>query len=62
VTKHRKEGENKEQKGKDPCPGQKTKWSTRWASKRSGKKSSSQPHYHKKHVRKGEGRYTKTNT
>jgi hypothetical protein len=24
-TKHPKEGENKETKGKDPCPGQKTK-------------------------------------
>ncbi len=24
-TKHLNEGENKEQKGKDPCPGQKTK-------------------------------------
>jgi len=58
-TKHLKEGEIKEQKERTHVQARKQKWSTRWASKRSGKKSHSRPHYHKKHVRKGEGRYTK---
>jgi len=58
-TKHLKEGENKEQKERTHVQARKQKWSTRSASKRSRKKSHSRPHYHKKHVRKGEGRYTK---
>ncbi len=58
-TKHLKEGENKEQKERTHVQARKQKWSTRWASKRSGQKSHSRPHYHKKHVRKGKGRYTK---
>jgi len=58
-TKHPNEGENKEQKERTHVQARKQKWSTRWASKRSGKKSCSRPHYHKKHVRKLEGRYTK---
>ncbi len=57
-TKHPKEGENKEQKERTHVQARKQKWSTRRASKRSGKKSRSRPHYHEKHVRKGEGRYT----
>jgi hypothetical protein len=61
-TKHMKVEENKEQKERTHVQARKQKWSTRWASKRSGKKSHSQPHYHKKHVRKGEGRYTRKNT
>ncbi len=60
-TKHPKEGENKEQKERTHVQARKQKWSTRWASARSGKKSCSLPHYHKKHVRKGEGRYSKKN-
>ncbi len=61
-TKHPNEGENKEQKERTHVQARKQKWSTRWASKRSEKKSHRRPHYRKKHVRKGEGRYTKKNT
>jgi len=42
-TKHPKEGENKEQKESTPVQAIKQKWSTRWASERSGKKSHSRP-------------------
>jgi hypothetical protein len=61
-TKHPKEGENKEQKERTHAQARKEKWSTNWASKRSGKKSHIGPHYRKKHVRRGEGRYTLKNT
>jgi hypothetical protein len=61
-TKHPKEGENKEHKGKTHVQSRKQKWSTRWASKRSGKKSCSRPHYHKKHVKKKERGGTLKNT
>ncbi len=58
-TKHPKEDENKEQKERTHVQARKQKWSTRWASKRSWKKSGTLALYHKKHVRKGEGRYTR---
>ncbi len=57
--KHPKEDENKEQTERTHVEARKQKWSTRWASKRSSKKSPTLAHYHKKHVRKGEGRYTR---
>ncbi len=41
-TKHLKEGENKEQKERTHVQARKQKWSTRWASKRSEKKSCNQ--------------------
>ncbi len=41
-TKHLKEGENKEQKERTHVQARKQKWSTRWASKRSEKKSRNQ--------------------
>jgi hypothetical protein len=61
-TKHPKERENKEQKERTPVGAKKQKRSTRWAGERSEKKSCSRPHYHKKQVEKGAGKYTRKNT